>query len=546
MEYSRGIFLSLITLALSGIVVSGLVSFLDVESSKAQPSQHSPFKPEVIEAHLNFLADDLLEGRETGTRGYELAAKYVETQFKAMGLEPAGNNGTYFQSVPLQKSTLVPDSVTFSIAGPEGTRSFQNGHDLIIRSSQLETDQAVKGEVVFAGFGIVAPDLDNNDYEGLDVKGKIVAVFSGAPKSFPSELRAHYGSGTEKEKTAASHGAIGIISLYTPTREQILPFERALGFTNLPRMTWVGPDLKPYDPAPEIRFWATLGTDAATALFAGTGQDFAALQRQAEDEKTPPKGFPLKVSVNMTRKSTHEVISSPNVAALLPGSDPELADEVVVISSHLDHIGIGKPVDGDAIYNGALDNASGVAIMLEVARVFSQAPEKPKRSILFLAVTAEEKGLIGADYYANNPTVPMENIIANVNLDGVLMVYDFVDVIAFGAEHSTIGNDITSAAGEMGIVVTPDPMPEQGIFTRSDHYAFVKKGVPAVFMLAGFGETADGTVGAEVFEKYLKNYYHKPSDDLKLPLNYEIGAKFPQTVLYFDRVKQGGHVFVQI
>ena len=497
------------------------VAFLGFSPAHADDPE---FSPDTIKAHLSFLADDLLEGREAGTRGYDLAAKYVETQFKALGLKPAGDNGSYYQQVQLQESSLIKDSVTFSISSPDGTKTFQNAQDIIVRSDHLETDQAIEAEVVFAGFGVEAPELGHNDYEGLDVRGKIVAIFARTPSDFPSELGAHFGSADEKAIAAAKHGAIGILTLYTPTREQVFPFERALTFTYQPRMVWVGPDGVAFSAAPEIQIWATMGPDAAPALFAGTGVDFAVLQQEADTGS--PKGFPLNVSVKIARQSTHEIVSSPNVAAILPGSDPGLADEYVIISAHLDHIGINEAVEGDVINNGAIDNATGIATMLEVARVFAENPARPRRSVLFLAVTAEEKGLLGAEYFANNPTVPADSIVGNVNLDASLLLFNFSDVIAFGASHSDLGDTVALAADKMGVLLSPDPMPEQGIFTRSDHYAFVKKGVPAVFLILGFGEAPDGKVGSQEFGNYFSNHYHKPSDDLNLPIDYVAGAKF--------------------
>lgn len=267
-----------------------------------------------------------------------------------------------------------------------------------------------------------------------------------------------------------------------------------------------------------------MGPDAAVALFAGTGFDFTELAEEADNGN--PKGFPLNVSVKMAQQSTHEVISSSNIVAILPGSEPDLADEFVIISAHLDHVGIGAEVDGDSIYNGAIDNATGVSIMLEVARAFAENPDRPKRSILFLAFTAEEKGLLGAEYFAQYPTIPIENIVANINLDATLSFYDFSDVIAFGASHSTLGEVVDRAVQQIGLVQSPDPFPEQGFFTRSDHYAFVKKGIPAILLYPGFGESFDGQIGKDVFLNYISNHYHKPSDDLNLPFNYEVAVKF--------------------
>jgi hypothetical protein len=492
----------------------------------APPAVDSPVSAQEIRAHLEFLADDLLEGREAGTRGYDLAAKYVAAQFAAAGFEPAGSNGTYFQPVTLRKSTLVIDSVSFSISKNGSSREFVNGSGVAIFSSPTQAEQQITAPLTFAGHGIVAPEFGLDDYAGLDVRGHVVAVLGGPPAHMPGEAAAHYGSPDQQRRAAAERGALGVMIIYTPAMEARFSFARQLG--QLPRtdVYWVGPDGKPREEPAEIRLRALLDTEAAEFLLDGAPQDLNSILETARTR--PPKGFPLNARVSVSRKSRHETGTSSNVVGFLRGSDPELANEIVLLSGHLDHVGMGPPEKGDRIYNGAMDNAIGISSMLEIARVLAASPARPRRSILLVAVTAEEKGLIGSDYYAHHPTVPIERIVANVNLDGALPFYEFVDVIAFGAEHSTLESQVREAAESMGLTVSPDPFPELGIFTRSDHYSFVRQGIPSFMLLMGMGGGANGRAGREAWDNFSTRHLHRPSDDLNQPIDYRVTARFAE------------------
>jgi Zn-dependent M28 family amino/carboxypeptidase len=263
-------------------------------------------------------------------------------------------------------------------------------------------------------------------------------------------------------------------------------------------------------------------------VFAGAPRTLDAVLKEADKAGGKPKGFPLKTTARIQGESTASRITSPNVIAVLPGSDPALANEYVVLSAHLDHIGLastkpGEPADKDRINNGALDNAAGIATMLEVARAMAEAPDKPRRSIIFLASTGEEKGLIGADYYAQHPTVPAKAIVGNVDLDMPLLLYPFTDVIAFGADHSSLGPIVAAAVKPMGVKLSPDPMPQEGIFVRSDHYMFVRRGVPAVFLATGFANGGEKAWGA-----FLSGAYHHPDDDMKQKIDWQAGARFAE------------------
>jgi len=287
-------------------------------------------------------------------------------------------------------------------------------------------------------------------------------------------------------------------------------------------MTWIGPDGVPGRTGEHVQVSASFSPEGAAKLFEGASVSYADISAALEDEEALPAPFALPVELEIVSNGEHNDIMSSNVVAILEGSDPVLKNEFVVLSAHLDHLGTHeRPDTDDAIHNGALDNASGIASMLEVARAFAESGRRPKRSLMFVAVTAEEKGLVGSEYFANFPTRPIESIVANVNLDMPVLLYDFTDVIAFGAEHSTIGEIAEQALAPMGVALSPDPMPQQAIFVRSDHYNFVRQGVPAIFLATGY---ANG--GEEAWGMFFAENYHKPSDDLSQDIHWQAGAKF--------------------
>jgi len=478
-----------------------------------------------IQAHITFLADDLLRGRQPGTEGHQIAAAYVASQFRQMGLAPAGSEGSYFQPVPLRRAWLKPGTAEISLDQGGETATFTFVDDFFMQPGKSTTGSTVDAEMVFAGYGIEAPELDYNDYEGLDAAGKIVVVLDGQPKNFPSEEGAHFSSGREIAINAVRHGAIGLVSIHTPASERRFAWKKIESMVGTPSMGWIDVNGAVFADFPEIQVGAYLRDSAADRLFAGS--QYALQELITRDEAGEAlDSFPLKGTLHMSRASTLEDIISPNVVAYLPGSDPLLNNEYLVYTAHLDHIGeLAGDDHEDGINNGALDNASGVAVMLETARLFASR-EAPRRSVLFVAVTAEEKGLVGSEYFAHNPIVPTARMVGVINLDMPLLLYDFGDVIAFGAEHSTLQNAVQTAADEAGIALTPDPFPEQNIFVRSDHYRFVQQGVPAIFLVTGV-RSRDGQVDTQsLSEGFLKDHYHSPSDDLNLPIHYGAAARF--------------------
>ncbi len=475
-----------------------------------------------VKAHMAFLADDQLEGREAGTRGDTLAQLYIRTQFEAAGLEPAGDPGRYLQRFRVRATRLAPDSVDFRIGSPAGERRFANGAEVAVFGDPVEAEQRIEAGVVFAGYGIVAPERGLDDYRGLDVAGRVVAVIGGPPAFLPPAEAAFHGSADQQRRAAEARGAIGVIQLWTPALEQRFAFDGLAALLDRVDLNWIGPEGRPSVVAPGIRLRAFARGAAAEALFEGAPRDLAGLL--AEARQRSPRGFPLATRVSLSRRSVHDDrLASANVAGLLRGSDPALEDELIIVTAHFDHVGIGAPVDGDSIYNGALDNAAGTALLIELARELAAAPGRPRRPILFLATAAEEKGLIGSDYFAAHPTLPA-SIVANVNVDGAIPYYDFGDVIAFGAEQSQLAELLAAAAGELGLAVAPDPFPEEGIFTRSDQYSFVRSGVPSLFLFMGFTDTDGRSVGRAVWDDAIARA-HTPSDDLSQPIDYAVLAK---------------------
>jgi Peptidase family M28 len=518
-------------LVLLGFAVPGVAQTRSAKPSSAPASSAGHLthalagvNADAFRAHLAFLADDALEGRGTGTRGHEISALYVAAQFEKYGLEPMGDKGSYFQRIPFREITVVPEQCELILSRDGKEQALKWGDDFLMRGHELTPDARVEGSVVFVGYGVTAPNQNYDDYAGIDVRGKIVAYLAGAPARFPSEQRAHYGSGREKAKAAVAHGAIGIIALNTPEWSKSLPWERVIIGYAFPAMRWLGPDGMPNDAFPELRATTALSLPTSKTFFDGAPKSWDQVWADAQAGK--PQAFPMPFTARLHSVSKHREISSPNVIAVLPGSDPRLKNEYVVYTAHSDHLGIGKPINGDSIYNGAIDNASGTAALLEIAETFSRLPQRPARSILFLAVTGEEKGLLGSDYYAHFPTVPKEAMVADINMDGATLTYDFADIVPFGAEHSSLMKVVRNEAKRFNVTVSPDPTPEQVYFIRSDQYSFVRQGIPAVFLSEGFHAVDPKIDGRAVTENWIKKYYHSPFDDMNQPLVFEAAVKF--------------------
>lgn len=476
------------------------------------------FSSAAIRADVTFLADDLLEGREPGTRGHEIAALYVAARFTALGLKPTSPNG-WMQSVPLQEKSIDEAASAVTMSGPRGSQRWPQGTDAIIYASPLEAKGDLEAPLVFVGFGLDAPAQGFADYRGLDVRGKIVVVLTGTPRGTSSEIGAHLLA--EKQRMAERRGAIGMLSISTRLDQKLFSWKRQLEEGAAPRVSGIGADGRPLAEAAGVEADVSVSPTAARALFMGAPRSLDEVLDEADRSGGRPKGFALPGRARIQWTGTHRAFASPNVLGLISGADPGLRDEVVVMMAHLDHVGERPAKNGDRIINGAMDNAAGVAVLLEVARAFAASGTAPRRSILFLAVTAEEAGLLGTYYFARNPPVALERIVGVVNLDMPILTHDFTDIIAFGAEHSTLGAVAAKVASTVGVRLSPDPMPAEGLFTRSDHYALVKKGIPALFLTTGFGAG-----GEQAWKTYLAEHYHQPSDDLSQPFNWEAAARF--------------------
>ena len=466
-----------------------------------------------VRAHVEFLADDLLEGRDTGSRGHAIAARYVASRFREMGLEPGGTNGSWFIDVPLRRATNAA-TPTVSITTPGGTQALRWGTDVSLRPSLTEAHRALTAPLVFVGYGLDEPLLGLDDYHGLDVRGVIVVALDGTPNGLPTEIAAHLGS--TRAEAAARHGAVGLITLTGTGRDR-----GDIAGGARPATSWIDPAGRTGD-ASGLRTRLSLSPDWQRKIFDGAPTSLKDIRAQVV-ANVRPTGFALPGRITLNADSSWTDFTSPEVIARLPGTDPVRAAENVVLMAHLDHLGV-KP-DGkageDRIYNGALDNAAGVATMLEAAREFVASGRRPARSILFIANTGEEKGLLGADYLAAHPPVPAASIVSVVDLDMPLPLYDFTDVIAFGADHSTLARTVAQAGKAMGIGVSPDPMPQESIFVRSDHYSFVRRGVPAILLMTGY---ANG--GEPVWKHFMANVYHSPADDLSQPIMWRSLARY--------------------
>lgn len=492
----------------------------------AQLAAPLPADQAAMKAHVLFLASDAMRGREAGSHEFDIAAHYVAAQFYAAGLRPGGDAGGYLQAVPLVSYKAADKgSFVWSGRGAQPT-PLTFGEDYVPAANAAAAETSRSARVVFVGWGIDAPQYRHNDYRDVDVRGKIVAFFGGAPARFGGEERAFFGSAATKAAIAQGKGAIGVIALESPRTAATRPFARAAQGYDAARMTWAKPDGTGSVPAPGAPSLGTVSLVGAAKLFAGARTPWARVAAQAMDENARYKAVELPGTLSVATRTSFTPAASSNVVGVIPGSDPVAGHEVVVLSAHLDHIGVrqGGANDQkatDRINNGALDNAIGIASLIEEAKRFTASGQAPKRTVMFLAVTGEEKGLVGSDYFTHNPTVPLKSIVADVNLDMPILTYRFEDMIVYGAERSSLGPIVRRAVGAAGVSLSPDPMPAEGIFVRSDHFRFVQQGIPAVFLWPG-----QKGPGKAAVEHFMSTNYHRPSDDLSQPIMWDQGVRF--------------------
>lgn len=472
-------------------------------------------------SHIEFLASDQLEGRQTGSEGHRKAAQYVAGEFERNGLKPAGTSG-YIQPVEFTVRKIdEPASSLMLVRDGKATRLTLGDDASFSLRADLSPD--VEAPAVFVGYGLVVPEKGIDDLAGVDLKGKIAVFLSGGPSSIPSALKAHYSSGAERWKALRKAGAIGIASIPNP-RSMDIPWERA-------RLSRLSPTMAladdRYSETRGLQFSIGVNPGQAEKLFQYSGHTFAEMLNLADHDQPLPH-FPLHFSFRAHVKIDHSQVESQNVAGIRTGTDPALKNEYVIFSAHLDHLGVGQPINGDRIYNGAMDDASGIASLIEMATFMKEQNVHLKRSILFLAVTAEEKGELGSIYFASNPTVPRKNIIADLNMDMFLPLFPLKYLEVQGLDESTLGDDIRAVCKRFGVEVQADKEPDKNRFIRSDQYSFIKQGVPSLAFKFGW---IRGTPQEKIFQDWIKYRYHAPSDDLSQPVDKAAAAQFNHILL---------------
>lgn len=465
--------------------------------------------------NVEYLASDALEGRNVGSPGYEKAAAYVAAQFERAGLKPAGA-GNYFQPVALTEISIDPAKSTLSLVRQKQTIDIPVPEEAQLGYS-ADSAPSIEAPVVFAGYGLVIPEAQYDDLKGLPVKGAIVAFLTGGPEKIAGNLRSHYSSAEERSKALRAAGAIGTISIPNPKSMEI-PWARQAMSWGRPRMSLADPTLA---ATRGMKFSASWNPAKADDLLAGSGHTFAEILDAAKSQQPLPH-FALPSSVKATVSISTQSVASKNVVGLREGDDPQLKNEYVVISAHLDHLGVGKPVNGDSIYNGAMDDASGVASLIEIAKALHSQPEPAKRSIVFLAVTAEEKGELGSIYFAGHPTVK-GRIVADLNMDMFLPLFPLKWLEVQGLNESTLGDDIRAVAESAGVKVQADKEPNRNRFIRSDQYSFIKKGIPSLAFKFGY---IPGGPEEKIFNNWYTERYHGVTDDINQPVDLAAAAQF--------------------
>jgi hypothetical protein len=474
-----------------------------------------------IRSHIAYLADDQLKGRLPGTEGYQMAVDYVIDQYKQMGILPGGDIGNYTQKLVIRKS-IVNNNTSVAILKDQNGNidSLVFAKDFTALPHPLHINSSADGRLVFVGYGIDIPG-DYSDYSGIEVKGKIAVMIAGSPDGYHSTIASHFSRPGYKLKTAFEKGALAVI-LINPAQGSA---------TNLNPMLQSNVTLNPdktmaygHSFTGNLNMVLNGSRQLLIRLFMNSGKNMDQVLADIKIKK--PASFDLPFSLSAQYSTTHNDIESYNVVGLIPGSDKILKNEYVVHSAHLDHVGIGRAVNGDSIYNGAHDNASGVASLLEIARIYKSSGAKPKRSVLILMVTGEEMGLIGSSYFAANPTVPKTSIVANVNTDMPTMIAPMLSIVPLGAEHSSMMDHVKFAAGHLGLDVEKDPEPNENRFVRSDQYSFVMNGIPALHVKFGTKSDIPGFDMVAFVKQWRAKYYHQSADGIEGMFNFTAGKEY--------------------
>jgi hypothetical protein len=495
-------------------------------------------------AHIQFLADDQLQGREVGTEGYREAVKYVAGKMETYGLKPAGTDG-YLQNVQFETRQLIDDQSSLAIVRNGAAMPLDRAEAAI--GARADLAPALEAPMVFVGYGLRIPEAKYDELAGIDLRGTIaVYVNAPGPVEATGPVKSHFGSATERWNTLQAAGAIGsaVIAIPrggaarggAPTEDAAANSETsgagrgaqsgrnssaAAGGGRGPQRAFLLADPMLQESTGQ-KLAVTITRRGGEKFFEGSGHTFDEIFKLALQNRPLPK-FPLIGTLRARTAVRRETVEAPNVVGMLDGSDPKLKNEYVIMSAHLDHVGVGRPVNGDPIYNGAMDDASGIASVIEIARIMKQSGIRPKRSVIFLAVAAEEKGELGSRYYAMRPTVDRKQIVADINLDMFMPLFSLKFLEVQGLAESTLGDDIRAVAKAAGVEVQADKEPDQNRFIRSDQYSFIRNGIPALAFKFGY---EFGTPEDKIFHDWIRDRYHKPSDDLNQPVDKAAAAQF--------------------
>jgi Zn-dependent M28 family amino/carboxypeptidase len=469
---------------------------------------------------VKVIADDKFEGRDTGSRGERQAQEYIVAQLKALGVEPAGSNG-FYQSVKLRTLNIIEADCQLALIREGHARPLTIGEQAFF-STRFPPAPKVEAALVFVGYGLNIPEKNYNDFAGLDLTNKVAVILTGSPADIPSALSAHYQSRAERWKALKAAGAIGVIVIPNPASMD-LPWSRMSLNRNHASMDLIGAE---FDETSGAQLAVTFNPAYADLLLQGTGHTFAEIAALGKERKPLPR-FPLGMSLSAKSVTHTQDVESTNIVARIAGSDPALKDEYVVLSAHIDHVGIGEPIKGDRIYNGAMDNGSGSALLLDIARSLKQTDTKLKRSLLLVWVTGEEKGLLGSKYFAAHPTVAPKSMIADINTDMFLPIVPLKILTVYGLAESDLGDRASEVGKKLGVQVQADPMPLLNVFIRSDQYNFVRHGVPSLMIDVG---AVPGSPEAAKLKNWRTERYHAPSDDANQPVDLATAAGYEEVI----------------
>jgi hypothetical protein len=472
-------------------------------------------------SYVEVLANDQMKGRDTGSPEHLKAAQYVAEQFRKAGLTPAGTQG-FLQPVKFSAWKIVEPECSIDLIRGGKTEPLALGEDAYI-SRGVEPAASVEAPLVFAGYGLTVPEMNYDDFAGLDVRGKIIVMIGGGPSNIPGPLKAHYQNGVERRRFLQRAGVVGTVTIQNPSTADV-PWSRSALARFQEAMELAGPEFAP--PA-GLRITIVVNPAHAGKWLEGSGHTVEELLALATAGQPLPR-FPLVPSLRATAKVQKRELESQNVIASWPGSDPVLKNEYVALSAHIDHVGVGEPINGDPIYNGAMDNAAGVATLLDIVQTLHDQKIQTKRSLLFVVVTGEEKGLLGSRYFAAHPTVNSKSLVADLNTDMFLPLYPLHVVTVYGLNESDLGDTVRKVANSLDVEVQDDPAPQRNVFIRSDQYSFIRVGVPSLMMDVGFKK---GSKEEEIEKAWLKNRYHAPSDDLNQPVDLVAAGQYNRLML---------------